>query len=292
MIELSGLRKRFGRTLVLDGIDLRIGPGDRVALIGSNGAGKTTLIRCLLGQYVHDGTVVIGGESPRAARTGVLRRVAFVPQMPPPLRMPAGELADYAAGLTGSTPERIGGIAERLGLDLARVRGRPFLKLSGGQKQKLLIAIAMGRDADVLIMDEPTANLDPAARRIVFDLLAERLGKTMIISSHRLEEVAMLVNRVIEMERGKVVLDDRVEEADDPAARLDCVLRLKRPDDAFARAMAAWGFEVDGRGLIWEGRVAGPDRLRFLGLLARYSGLLAAMEVRERGGRPARAAHG
>ena len=282
MIELKNLSKRFRRTQVLDNLTLTIADGDRIALIGSNGAGKTTLIRCILGEYVHEGEVLINGLAPRQHRTQVLKSIAFVPQMPPPLRMPAGDLVDFAADVHGASREHIAEVAARLGLDIGEVRRRPFLKLSGGQKQKLLIAIAMGHDADIFIMDEPTANLDPAARQIVFDLLAERLDKTMIISSHRLEEVAMLVNRVIELDRGRVVLDDRVEEAVDPSLRLDCTVRLRQPDDAFARAIGEWGFQPDEKGVEWRGVVAGPDRLRFLGMLARYSGIIAALSLTER----------
>ncbi len=282
MIELKNLVKSFRRTRVLDGLTLTIADGDRIALIGSNGAGKTTMIRCILGEYVHDGKVLIDGLSPRTHRTEVLKRIAFVPQMPPPLRMPVGELVDFAARVHGSDVARIRDVAQRMGLDIDEVRRRPFLKLSGGQKQKLLIAIAMGHDADIYIFDEPTANLDPAARQIVFDLLAERLDKTMIISSHRLEEVAMLVNRVIEMDRGRVVLDDRVEESVDPSVRLDALITLRRPDEAFAKAITEWGFVSTDDGLSWRGEVAGPDRLRFLGMLARYSGIIRDLELKER----------
>ncbi len=281
MIELENVTKTFRRTKVLDGLSLTIEQGDRIALIGSNGAGKTTMIRCILGEYVFDGDVLIDGVSPRAHRTTVLQKVAFVPQMPPPLGMPVWDLVDFAARLCHTSHERIGSIAERMGLDIDEVRSRPFMKLSGGQKQKLLIAIAMGRDADVLIMDEPTANLDPAARQILFDLLAERLDKSMIISSHRLEEVAMLVNRVIEMDRGKVVLDDRVEDAVDPGLRQKVRIRLRRPDDAFARAIGEWDFSSSGDGETWEGVIPGPDKLRFLGMVARYAGILAQMEMND-----------
>ncbi len=281
MIELKDVSKTFRRTRVLDGLSLRIDAGDRIALIGSNGAGKTTMIRCILGEYVYDGEVLVDGVSPRSARTSVLQKIAFVPQMPPPLRMPVGELVDFASRLCHTTEERIGGIAERMGLDIGEVRKRPFMKLSGGQKQKLLIAIAMGRDADVLIMDEPTANLDPGARQILFDLLAERLDKSMIISSHRLEEVAMLVNRVIEMDRGKVVLDDRVEDAIDPGLRQEVRIVLRKPEAAFARAIGEWGFESGDGGLTWTGVVAGPDRLRFLGMLARYVGVIADLSMHD-----------
>jgi ABC-2 type transport system ATP-binding protein len=281
MIELIDVTKTFRRTRVLDRLSLKIADGDRIALIGSNGAGKTTMIRCLLGEYVHEGRVLVNGRSPREHRTEVLRHIAFVPQMPPPLRMPVGDLVAFAARMCATSEERIGAIADRMGLDVGEVRRRPFMKLSGGQKQKLLIAIAMGRDADVLIMDEPTANLDPGARQILFDLLAERLDRTMIISSHRLEEVAMLVNRVIELDRGRVVLDDRVEDAVDPGQRLAVSITLRRPEEAFARAIADWGFDSDDGGISWKGVVAGPDRLRFLGMVARYAGVMAALEMRE-----------
>jgi ABC-2 type transport system ATP-binding protein len=99
----------------------------------------------------------------------------------------------------------------------------------------------------------------------------------MLISSHRLDEVAALVNRVIELDQGRVVLDDRVADLVDLASRLACVLRLARPDEAFARAIAAWGFAPSQGGLLWRGEVPGPDRLRFLGLLSRYAALLSSI---------------
>ncbi|HSG22345.1 MAG TPA: ATP-binding cassette domain-containing protein, partial [Azonexus sp.] len=88
MIQFNNVAKNFRRARVLDGITLNIGLGERVALIGSNGAGKTTLIRCLLGEYTFDGTVAINGLDPRSNRTTVLGNIGFVPQLPPPLKMP------------------------------------------------------------------------------------------------------------------------------------------------------------------------------------------------------------
>ena len=154
--------------------------------------------------------------------------------------------------------------------------------MSGGQKQKLLIASALGRDADVLILDEPAANLDPEARSTFFELLAERQQDTvMLISSHRLDEVAPLVNRVIELDQGKVVLDDRVADSVDLSSRLSCDIALTRPEPAFAKAITAWGFTDAGNGQRWRGSVAGADRLRFLGMLSRYAALIAALDLRE-----------
>jgi ABC-2 type transport system ATP-binding protein len=282
MIQFKNVVKNFRRARVLDGISLDVELGERVALIGSNGAGKTTPIRCLLGEYTHDGEVTINGLDPRSNRTAVLGAIGFVPQLPPPLKMPVGQLIDFSAALCNTDPKRIHEIAKRLGLDVESILSRQFVRLSGGMKQKLLIAIALGRNARVLVMDEPAANLDPEARKIFFDLLAERQNEaTMLISSHRLDEVSALVNRVIEMDMGKVVLDDKV--ADDVALSdtLDCRIVIKRFEPAFAKAIAAWNFAARDENLVWEGRIAGPDRLRFLGMISRYSALVGDISLTE-----------
>jgi len=282
MIQFTNVAKTFRRARVLDGISLDIGLGERVALIGSNGAGKTTLIRCLLGEYTYDGQVAINGLDPRGNRTAVLGNIGFVPQLPPPLKMPVGQLIDFSASLCGTDPHRIHDIAGRLGLDVESIRSRQFVRLSGGMKQKLLIAIALGREAKVLVMDEPAANLDPEARKIFFDLLAERQNEaTMIISSHRLDEVSSLVNRVIEMDMGKVVLDDKVADDVSLSGTLACRIVIKRFEAAFAKAIAAWQFTASDDNLVWTGTIAGPDRLRFLGMISRYTALVSDLSLAE-----------
>ena len=286
MIKFENVSKTFKKRPVLDDVSLQVTQGDRIALVGSNGAGKTTLIRCLLGEYNCEGKVAVFDLSPRAARRQVLRRIGFVPQLPPPLKMPVGELIRFAAGMCESDPKRMEEIAGRLGLDIETIRSQPFVKLSGGQKQKLLIGIALGRDCDVLMMDEPAANLDPEARHIFFSLLAERQNDaTMILSSHRLDEVASLVNRVVELDRGKIVLDDHVADAVDMASVLDCYLEFNRKEDAFAKALQEWRFvPMDGElERQWQGRVAGPDRLRFLGMVSRYAGVIKGFNLGEDG---------
>jgi ABC-2 type transport system ATP-binding protein len=282
MIRFKNVSKTFKRVRVLDGIDLGIELGERIALIGSNGAGKTTLIRCLLGEYVHDGEVSIDGRSPRQERTAVLGSIGFVPQLPPPLKMPVGQLVDFAASLCGTEAARIHAIAARLGLDTAPILDRQFVRLSGGMKQKILIAIALGREAKVLVMDEPAANLDPEARKIFFELLAERQDDvTMLISSHRLNEVSALVNRVIELDMGRVVLDDKVADDVSLAGRLACRVTVKRAEPALAKALTTWQFRDVGAGLEWEGEVAGPDRLRFIGMLSRYVAVVSHVSLSE-----------
>ena len=281
MIEIDRCSKSFRKTQVLDQVSLAIPVGERAALVGANGAGKTTLIRCLLGEYECGGAVRLGGESPRLRRTRVLRRVGFVPQTPPPLKMPVASLIGFAADLCGSDPRQIEAVAARLGLDVDALGALAFSKLSGGQKQKLLIAIALREGVDVMVMDEPAANLDPEARSSFFDLLAGRdSGTTMLISSHRLDEVAGLVHRVVELDRGRVVLDDRIADSDALDARFRCRLELRREEPSAVRVLREWGFRPTEGGTVWEGSVAAPDRLRFFGVLARYSGLVAGLQLR------------
>jgi ABC-2 type transport system ATP-binding protein len=282
MIHIDNVSKTFRRARVLDRIVLDIGLGERVALIGSNGAGKTTLIRCLLGEYTHEGAIAIDGMCPRSERNRVLAQIGFVPQLPPPLKMPVGQLIGFAAGLCGTDPQRILDLAGRLGLATAPIMDRQFVRLSGGMKQKLLIAIALGRDARVLIMDEPAANLDPEARKIFFELLAERAANaTMLISSHRINEVSSLVNRVVELDLGRVILDDRVADDISLTGLLDCRISVKRAEPALAKALGTWNFIDLGAGLEWQGQVAGPDRLRFLGMTSRYVALISDLKMTE-----------
>jgi ABC-2 type transport system ATP-binding protein len=283
VIRFQHVSKSFRRARILDSIDLQIGLGERVALIGSNGAGKTTLIRCLLGEYTHDGDVLIQGRDPRRERTEVLGLIGFVPQLPPPLKMPVGQLIDFSAALCNTPPTRMHEIAGRLGLDVASILSRPFNKLSGGMKQKLLIAIALGRDAKVLVMDEPAANLDPQARKIFFELLAERAeNATMLISSHRINEVSALVNRVVELDMGKVVLDECIAEDVTLTGMLAGRVVSRHPEPALAKALGLWNFRaLDAEATQWEGQIAGPDRLRFLGMVSRYVAVITHVSLTE-----------
>lgn len=284
MIHIENLSKSFRRIQVLNGLSLEVARGDRIALVGSNGAGKTTLIRCLLGEYTCEGTVTVNGQDPRTQRVAVLGRIGFVPQLPPPLKLTVGQLITFAAELCGSVPERMAEIATRLGLDMNELCRRHFVKLSGGEKQKLLIGIALGRDTDLLVMDEPAANLDPVARQVFFGLLSERREQvSMIISSHRLDEVASLVNRVVELDRGHILLNDHVDDRLDMASILECKIELASANPAFAKAVSLWNFQEQKDGLRWQGQVAGPDRLRFLGMLSRYAAILCGLEMKEMG---------
>lgn len=281
MIEISGLTKRFGAAKVLDDLTVAAPDGQRIALVGSNGAGKTSLFRCLLGEYSYAGDIRVDGLDPRRDRAGLLRKIGFVPQIAPRLEMPVGALVRYVAEVSSASVEAIEAVARELGLDVAAIRKRAFVRLSGGMKQKLMIALALGRPTRLLILDEPTANLDPAARAAFFGLLAARERTTaMIVSSHRIDEIAPLVDRVVELDNGRIALDDTIADAGALGSMFRARIETARAEESFARAAREWGLAETAE-RTWTGPVAGPDRLRFLGFVARHAGLVAGVELRE-----------
>jgi ABC-2 type transport system ATP-binding protein len=234
----------------------------------------------LLGEYTYQGRIEINGISTRRHPL-TLKKIGFVPQLPPPLKMPVKQLLGFAADLCHSDPARMAAVADKLGLDVDQFKHKPFVKLSGGQKQKLLIAIALGRDADILILDEPAANLDPVARRIFFELLAQYPPETlMLMSSHRIDEVAALVNRVIELDQGRVILDDHVADSVSLDSLMSCALYLNRGENALHQSLNHWQFEQISP-LHWQGRIAGADKLRFLGMISRYVGIIKTLHLEE-----------
>ncbi len=211
LITVDQLAKSFKKTTVIENLTHRFKAGERIALVGQNGAGKTTLIRCILGLYKYDGNIEVLGMNPRKDREKILHNIGFVPQIPPPIKMTVGEMLDFFGKLTDTVKQEFIDISENLGLDVKGNLHKPFMKLSGGMKQKLLVSFALGRKPKILLMDEPAANLDPKARAILFDYL-HKFDKNalMIISSHRIDEVEDLVNRLIEMDMGNIVVDKEV----------------------------------------------------------------------------------
>lgn len=230
-IELREVRKRFGKSLALRGITATIEPGERVALIGPNGSGKSTLIRGLLGLIECEGAVLIDGRSPYENRLEVARRLAYVPQVAPQMSASVGEIIRTVA-LTRDLPEaRIAAEATRLELDVAPIRSRPFRNLSGGMKQKLLLALALATEPQLLVLDEPAASLDARSRLRFFARLGEVPDDvTVLLCSHRLEEVEHLARRVIALEDGQVIWDGEPS----GAQRLLRAVDLKEADDAIA----------------------------------------------------------
>ncbi|HDZ5340487.1 TPA: ABC transporter ATP-binding protein [Campylobacter fetus] len=206
MINLKNVTKKFGAVSVLDCVNLDIDDAKKVFIIGQNGAGKTTLMKTILGEILlNSGEVLINGVNPAKNRKKALSYISFVPQNPPPLKLSVGELCDYSISSSGSNLDDIKTYLKALNLDFDKEDKKPFHKLSGGMKQKILIAIALARNGDILMFDEPTANLDPEARECFLNLLSDKFKeKTIIFISHRLSEVRGIVECVVEMDLGRI----------------------------------------------------------------------------------------
>jgi ABC-2 type transport system ATP-binding protein len=210
MIEINNLTKKFEKTLSLKSVTLDFKIGDAVALMGANGAGKTTLIRSILGYYhPNSGSVSINGLDPIKERTEVLKHISFVPQLPPPIKLSLSELISYVCKSSATDEKLIYYYAKEMKLDLKANLNKSFFKLSGGMKQKLLIAISLAKESKIVIYDEPTANLDPKARDDFYRLIAQNeKEKLALFVTHRIEEVQSIVNRKIYMDMGEVVSDE------------------------------------------------------------------------------------
>ena len=211
LISAKALSKTFKKQLVIDNLSADFMQGERISLSGSNGAGITTLIRCILGQYTYDGELLVLNGDPRLLHEDIMKEIGFVPQIPPPLKMTIKEMLNFFSQLTDTSEQVFIDIVTELGLEIKEHLNKPFYKLSGGMKQKLLIAFALGRNPKILLLDEPSANLDPEARKIFFNYL-ENFNKDslMILSSHRISEISKLVTREIEMDLGKIVIDRKI----------------------------------------------------------------------------------
>jgi ABC-2 type transport system ATP-binding protein len=205
-IEVAGLRKDFGRTRALDGLDLSVAHGEVHGFLGPNGAGKTTTLRILLGLLRADaGTATLLGEDPWRQATTLHRRVAYVPgdvTLWPNLS--GGEVIDLLGRLRGGLDsKRRAALLERFDLDPSR-RTRAYSK---GNRQKVALIAALASGAELLILDEPTAGLDPlmeaAFREAVEELRHD--GTTVLLSSHILSEVEALCDRVTIIRAGRVV---------------------------------------------------------------------------------------
>lgn len=205
LIELKNASVQFGDRTALRAVNFHLHAGERVALVGANGSGKTTLLRLLHGQVAHRGQRVLSGDGTQRLRQ------AMVYQRPFLLRLSVWHNLIIALWLAGvPAAER----AARAQAALARVgltaeRYRVARVLSGGQQQRLAIARAWAVQPQVLFLDEPTASLDPAAKREVEALIAELSteGMTIVMSTHNLGQAKRLATRVLYLEAGQVLVD-------------------------------------------------------------------------------------
>lgn len=202
LFALHDVEVRFGHVPALRGATLSIGQGERVALIGANGSGKSTLLRLLHGLVPHAAGAMLR-SAPRS-------RQAMLFQRPHMLRASVATNVALALWLRGGGWRAARqGAYEALGrVGMSDLAARNARTLSGGQQQRLALARAWALHPDVLLLDEPTASLDPTAKREVEALIAEAAaGRTLIFASHNLGQVKRLATRVVYLEQGRVVAD-------------------------------------------------------------------------------------
>jgi nitrous oxidase accessory protein len=213
LLEIRSLEKSFGQAKVLRGISVTVNRGQAVALWGDNGAGKSTTIKCIVGLLDYDGAIVLAGVNAKVNGKGARRLIGYVPQE---LRFyndwsVRRTMAFYAA-LKRAARDEIPSLLREVGLD-PHAR-KPVNALSGGMKQRLALAIALLGQPEILLLDEFTASLDAEARAGLLELLKEqrRKGLTVVFTTHRVDEVEALADRVEIMHGGEIAASVLVEE--------------------------------------------------------------------------------
>jgi ABC-2 type transport system ATP-binding protein len=213
VIQVSGIRKIYGRTVAVDEVSFEVNEGEIFGLIGPNGAGKTTTMECVEGVRKPDrGNISVLGLDPFRDVYKVQERIGVqLQQAQLQKRIKVWEAVDLWASLYKKKAVDAKRLLEQLGL--ADKRNAWFMNLSGGQKQRLFIALALINDPEVVFLDELTTGLDPQARRAIWELVRQirERGKTVFLTTHLMEEAEKLCDRVAIIEHGKIIDADTPE---------------------------------------------------------------------------------
>jgi len=212
-IEARGLRKTFGTTVALDGIDLRVEEGHILGLIGPNGAGKTTALNAILGLTSYQGELNVLGRDPWTERDQLMRDVCFIADVAVlPRWMRVSQALDYVAGVH---PRFDRAKAEGFLAKTVIKRGSKVRELSKGMVTQLHLALVMAIDARLLVLDEPTLGLDILYRKQFYDSLLNDYfdrSRTIVVTTHQVEEVQHILTDVMFVNRGRIVLGCSMEE--------------------------------------------------------------------------------
>jgi ABC-type multidrug transport system ATPase subunit len=209
VLAITGLTKSYGRLKVLDGVTLNLDAGSVVVLLGANGAGKTTTFRCILGTTDFRGQIEVAGRSVAKEGKAVRGLVGYLPQTPGfAAEDTCSEALRFLAQLRRVPVDKVAPLLEKV--NLAAQRDVRVRELSGGMRQRLALAAALLSDPPLLLLDEPTANLDHESRRELHDLLIQLRGegRTIVLSTHFVEHIADIADRLILLKDGRVVLDE------------------------------------------------------------------------------------
>lgn len=215
LIRAQGLNVRFGKKQALSAVDLSIPKGRVVGLLGHNGAGKTTLMKALVGLQRHEGSLSVLGLNPHTQRTELLKSLCYIPDVAVlPRWAKVGQLITLMSGLhPGFSPERARALLQRTSVGLDDVVG----KLSKGMVVQAHLALVAAIDAKVMILDEPTLGLDVLSRKSFYEMLIDEWcdgERTVIISTHQVEEVESLLSDVLMLNEGQVVLNISLDQLD------------------------------------------------------------------------------
>jgi ABC-2 type transport system ATP-binding protein len=212
-IEARALRKAFGTTMALDGIDLRVEEGRILGLIGPNGAGKTTALNAILGLTTYQGELQVLGRNPWTERDRLMRDVCFIADVAVlPRWMRVWQALDYVAGVH---PRFDRAKAEGFLAKTAIKRTSRVRELSKGMVTQLHLALVMAIDASLLVLDEPTLGLDILYRKQFYDSLLNDYfdrSRTILVTTHQVEEVQHVLTDLAFIDRGRIVLDCTMEE--------------------------------------------------------------------------------
>lgn len=209
ILSLQDVVKRYGRLTALDGVSFELEAGSIVALLGANGAGKTTTFKCVLGMTDFLGDINVAGRSVAKSGKAVRGLIGYLPQTPGFADDDTClEALRFLADLRRVPLDRIDPLLEKV--NLVQQQDVRIRELSGGMRQRLALAAALLSDPPLLLLDEPTANLDYQSRGELHDLLAQLRteGKTVVLSTHFVEHVADLADQVILLKDGRVELDE------------------------------------------------------------------------------------
>ena len=205
-IDIDNLLIRFNGFPVLKEVSLTIPTSSRVGLIGPNGSGKTTLLRAMLNLVNYQGVIKIGDEMAGALPIRIKNQLAYIPQISPYFSSRVEDILEVSCALKSISKKNCLDLLKRMDLDYASIEKKSFRTLSGGMKQKFMIALAFSHEAAIIFLDEPTSSLDAKTRETFYKLCQELdRSTTFVLCSHRMDEIRHIIDHAIVLEAGSIV---------------------------------------------------------------------------------------